>query len=238
MKKWVQVLLPVMLFATVMYFCVFAVVMYQGVQAAALQGQSVTVVLDAGHGGEDGGATGVSGTSEAELNLQISLRLQDLLQLCGVPVRMIRQTDTAVYTQGCGTIAEKKTSDLKNRVKIVNETENAVLLSIHQNFFTEGKYHGAQVFYANTPGSRVLAAHMQANLALGLDAGNRRQSKAADGVYLLEHIECTGILVECGFLSNYEEEQRLLQPEYQKKLAAVIAGTISVWLSEEQVNEI
>ena len=196
------------------------------------------LIIDAGHGGEDGGATGVSGTSEAALNLDIALRLRDLLRLCGVRVSMIRETDTAVYSDGCRTISEKKVSDIKNRTETVNQTENALLLSVHQNFFTEGKYHGAQVFYAKTPGGQTLAEQLQANLALGLEPGNRRQCKKSDGVYLMEHIGCTGVLVECGFLSNYEEEQRLLQPEYQKKLAAVIAGTLSVWLSEEHPNEI
>ena len=133
------------------------------------------LVLDAGHGGEDGGATGVSGTSEAALNLDISLRLRDLLRLCGVRVSMIRETDTAVYSDGCRTISEKKVSDIKNRTETVNQTENALLLSVHQNFFTEGKYHGAQVFYAKTPGSQALAEQLQANLALGLEPGNRRQ---------------------------------------------------------------
>ena len=154
MKKWVQIVLPVMLFATVLYFCVFAVVFYQSEQTAALLGSGTTVVLDAGHGGEDGGATGVSGTSEAALNLEISLRVRDLLRLCGVQVSMIRETDTAVYSDGCRTIAEKKVSDIKNRASTVNQTEQPLLLSIHQNFFTEGKYHGAQVFYAKTPGSQ------------------------------------------------------------------------------------
>ena len=227
MKKWVQIVLPVMLFATVLYFCVFAVVFYQSEQTAALLGSGMTVVLDAGHGGEDGGATGVSGTSEAALNLEISLRVRDLLRLCGVQVSMIRETDTAVYSDGCRTIAEKKVSDIKNRAS-----------TVHQNFFTEGKYHGAQVFYAKTPGSQQLAEQLQSNLALGLEPDNHRQCKKSDGVYLMEHIDYTGVLVECGFLSNYEEEQRLLQPEYQKKLAAVIAGTLSVWLSEEHPNEI
>lgn len=157
MKKWVQIVLPVMLFATVLYFCVFAVVFYQSEQTAALLGSGTTVVLDAGHGGEDGGATGVSGTSEAALNLEISLRVRDLLRLCGVQVSMIRETDTAVYSDGCRTIAEKKVSDIKNRASTVNQTEQPLLLSIHQNFFTEGKYHGAQVFYARTPGSQQLA---------------------------------------------------------------------------------
>lgn len=230
--------MPVMLFVTVLYFCVFAVLTHQSAQTAAMQPSGTTVVLDAGHGGEDGGATGVSGTSEAALNLDISLRLRDLLRLCGVRVSMIRETDTAVYSDGCRTISEKKVSDIKNRTETVNQTENALLLSVHQNFFTEGKYHGAQVFYAKTPGSQTLAEQLQTNLALGLEPGNRRQCKKSDGVYLMEHIGCTGVLVECGFLSNYEEEQRLLQPDYQKKLAAVIAGTLSVWLSEEHPNEI
>jgi len=180
----------------------------------------------------------VSGTSEAALNLEISLRVRDLLRLCGVQVSMIRETDTAVYSDGCRTIAEKKVSDIKTRASKVNQAGQPLLLSIHQNFFTEGKYHGAQVFYAKTPGSQQLAEQLQSNLALGLEPDNHRQCKKSDGVYLMEHIDCTGVLVECGFLSNYEEEQRLLQPEYQKKLAAVIAGTLSVWLSEEHPNEI
>ncbi len=135
-------MMPVMLFATVLYFCVFAVLTHRSAQTAAMQPGRTTVVLDAGHGGEDGGATGVSGTSEAALNLDISLRLRDLLRLCGVRVSMIRETDTAVYSDGCRTISEKKVSDIKNRTETVNQTENALLLSVHQNFFTEGKYHG------------------------------------------------------------------------------------------------
>lgn len=101
-------MMPVMLFATVLYFCVFAVLTHRSAQTAAMQPGGTTVVLDAGHGGEDGGATGVSGTSEAALNLDISLRLRDLLRLCGVRVSMIRETDTAVYSDGCRTISEKK----------------------------------------------------------------------------------------------------------------------------------
>ena len=182
MKKWVEIMMPVMLFATVLYFCVFAVLTHRSAQTAAMQPGGTTVVLDAGHGGEDGGATGVSGTSEAALNLDISLRLRDLLRLCGVRVSMIRETDTAVYSDGCRTISEKKVSDIKNRTETVNQTEDALLLSVHQNFFTEGKYHGAQVFYAKTPGSQALAEQLQANLALGLEPGNRRQCKKSDGV--------------------------------------------------------
>lgn len=231
-------MLPVLLFATVLYFCVFALTGYGALQTAAQPLARTTVVIDPGHGGEDGGATGVSGTSEAALNLQISLRLRDVLHLLGIQTVMVRQTDTAVYSEGCQSIAEKKVSDIKNRVKLVEQTPNALLLSIHQNFFPEGQYHGAQVFYAKTPGSQSLAEQLQAALCAQLEPENRRQCKLSERVYLLEQIETTGVLVECGFLSNYDEEQRLLQPEYQKKLAAVLAGTLSLWLSEEHTNEI
>ena len=196
------------------------------------------IVLDAGHGGEDGGAVSPDGVPESGINLQIVRKAEGLLVFLGRSVRLTRTGEEAIYSPEAQTLREKKVSDLKNRVALINALPHAVLLSIHQNFFTEGKYHGAQVFYAKTPGSQQLAEQLQINLALGLEPDNHRQCKKSDGVYLMEHIDCTGVLVECGFLSNYEEEQRLLQPEYQKKLAAVIAGTLSVWLSEEHPNEI
>ena len=223
MKKWVQIVLPVMLFATVLYFCVFAVVFYQSEQTAALLGSGMTVVLDAGHGGEDGGATGVSGTSEAALNLEISLRVRDLLRLCGVQVSMIRETDTAVYSDGCRTIAEKKVSDIKNRTSMVNQTEQPLLLSIHQNFFTEGKYHGAQVFYYKTSKeSGELAKILQKELARVVEPTNHRQAKANDTYYLLKKTEAPTVIVECGFLSNWDECAKLQNEEYQAKLVWAI----------------
>ena len=203
-----------------------------------LSSPGTVIVLDAGHGGEDGGAVSLDGVPESGINLQIVRKAEGLLVFLGRSVRLTRTGEEAIYSPEAQTLREKKVSDLKNRVALINALPHAVLLSIHQNFFTEGKYHGAQVFYAKTPGSQQLAEQLQSNLALGLEPDNHRQCKKSDGVYLMEHIDCTGVLVECGFLSNYEEEQRLLQPEYQKKLAAVIAGTLSVWLSEEHPNEI
>lgn len=188
------------------------------------------IILDAGHGGEDGGATSCTGKLESGFNLDITLRLNDLLHLLGYDTGMIRTTDTAVYTKG-ETIAQKKVSDLKERVRIVNETENALLLSIHQNNFSDGKYSGAQVFYAGTEGSKALAKQLQAAFVSTLNPGSNRQCKKSDGVYLMEHIDCTGVLIECGFLSNAEEEAKLSSPEYQKKLCCVIAATVSGFLS-------
>lgn len=188
------------------------------------------IILDAGHGGEDGGATSCTGVLESGINLEITLRLRDLLHLLGRETRMIRTSDISVYTKG-GTIAQKKMSDLKERVRIVNTTPHAVLLSIHQNNFSDSRYSGAQVFYADTQGSERLAKELQSSLISSLNKGSNRKCKQCDGVYLMEHISCPGILVECGFLSNPAEEARLRSPDYQRKLCCVIAATVSSFLS-------
>lgn len=188
------------------------------------------IVIDAGHGGEDGGATSCTGILESSFNLEIALRLQDLLHLLGYDTKMIRTTDTSIYTQGT-TISQKKISDLKERVRIVNETENALLLSIHQNQFSDSRYSGAQVFYAGTAGSDALAKALQDAFVGTVNPGSNRKSKKSDGVYLMEHIDCTGVLVECGFLSNPEEESRLRSEKYQKKICCVIAAAVSTYLS-------
>lgn len=188
------------------------------------------IVIDAGHGGVDGGATSCTGKLESALNLEIALRLDDLFHLLGYGTKMIRTTDISVYTAG-ETIAQKKISDLKERVRIVNSAENALLLSIHQNNFPDGKYSGAQVFYAGTEGSDLLAAQLQSAFKNTLNPGSNRQSKKSDGVYLMEHIDCTGVLIECGFLSNAEEEAKLRNPEYQKQLCCVIAATVSQYIA-------
>ena len=207
--------------------------------AAAPVPSSLRVVIDAGHGGEDGGAAGDSGIAESRINLELALRLRDLFVFCGIQPQMIRETDTAVYSGDCKTIAQKKVSDLKNRARMVNDADAALMLSIHQNYFEQSKYRGAQVFFAKTEGSRALAETVQRSLRTCVDTSNRRQVKPAQGVYLMEHIECTGILIECGFLSNPEEERLLRDEGYQKKLAAAICGAVTEYLSEkENTNEI
>lgn len=186
-----------------------------------------TVVIDAGHGGVDGGATSCTGVLESRFNLEISLKLNDLFHLLGYRTKMIRTTDISVYTSG-DTIAAKKVSDLRQRVKLVMETEDAVLISIHQNTFQDSKYHGAQVFYAEE--GKELAGHLQRALVDSLNPGSNRTSKPADGVYLMQHIDCPGILVECGFLSNPEEEAKLRDEAYQKKLCCVIGCVAAEYL--------
>ena len=190
------------------------------------------IVIDAGHGGIDGGATSCTGVTESTINLQIALRLNDLMHLLGYDTVMIRTTDTSVYTQG-ETIAAQKVSDLKERVRITNETEGAILISIHQNIFADSRYGGAQVFYAETEYSKELAALLQCNFTQTINPGSNRKSKAADGVYLMQNITCTGILVECGFLSNPQEEAKLRDPGYQQDICCVIAATVSRYISEK-----
>lgn len=188
------------------------------------------IVIDPGHGGEDGGAISCTGRSESGYNLEIALRLNDLLQLLGYDTVMIRSTDTSVYTSG-QTISQKKVSDLKQRVRIVDRTYNALLLSIHQNTFPEEKYSGAQVFYGKAQGSEELAKEMQEALVSTLNPGSSRKAKQGSGIYLLDKINATGVLIECGFLSNRQEEARLRSPDYQKKLCCVISTATAKFLA-------
>lgn len=183
------------------------------------------IVIDAGHGGEDGGAVSCTGVYESQINLEIALRLNALCHLLGFETRMIRCTDVSVYTQG-GTLAAKKASDLKNRVQMVNSMENGILISIHQNTFSDSRYSGAQVFYAHTSGSMELARQVQQQIT-AIDPQNHRRVKPANHVYLMQHIQRPGILVECGFLSNPQEEAKLRSAEFQKKLCAAIVSTLS-----------
>ena len=190
-----------------------------------------TIVIDAGHGGEDGGATSCTGVLESVVNLDIALKLNDLMHLLGYDTVMVRTTDRSVYTEG-SSIAQKKVSDLKQRVKLVNETENALLVSIHQNTFSDSRYSGAQVFYSSDEDSQKLASALQDAFCKTLNPGSNRKSKPSDGVYLMQHIDCTGILVECGFLSNQSEEAKLRDDDYQKKLCCVIAATVGNFLDQ------
>lgn len=184
------------------------------------------IVIDAGHGGIDGGATSCTGVLESHINLEIALRLEDVFHLLGYDTVMIRRTDESIYTQG-NTIASQKVSDLKERVRIANETPGAILISLHQNTFSDSKYRGAQVFYTEAGQSKTMAQALQQNLVSVLNPGSQRKSKPAKGVYLMEHITCPGILIECGFLTNSEEEALLRNGAYQTKLCAVIAATVS-----------
>ncbi len=188
------------------------------------------IIIDAGHGGIDGGATSCTGVLESQINLEIALRLEDLFHFLGYETKMMRKIDESIYTEG-NTITAQKVSDLKERVRIVNETDNAFLLSIHQNTFSDSQYSGAQVFYGSIGDSAKAAQGLQTQLISALNPSSRRKAKLAKGVYLMEHIQKEGLLVECGFLTNPSEEAMLRDPTYQKRLCCVIVTSLSQYFS-------
>ncbi len=193
-----------------------------------------TLVIDAGHGGEDGGAVSVSGVSESRINLAIARRLELIMGLYGVDTVLLRTEDISLHSEGASTLREKKVSDLHNRVDRVNSIDNAVLISIHQNSYSDSQYRGAQVFFAPTDGSQAFGEYTQEVLRVSLNPDNTRLAKQIpDTVYLMNHITCRAILVECGFLSNPEEDQLLQTPGYQLKLASALAGA---YLQYERID--
>lgn len=189
-----------------------------------------TIVIDAGHGGLDGGAISCTGVLESHINLEIAMRMRDLCHFLGYETCMVRTEDISVYTEG-NTIAAKKASDLRQRVRIVNSSHCGILISIHQNTFSDSQYDGAQVFYATTEGSKDLADQLQSSLVSSINPGSNRKSKPANNVYLMQHINRIGVLVECGFLSNPSEEAKLRTPEYQKRICCAIVSGLSQYLN-------
>ena len=187
------------------------------------------LVLDAGHGGEDGGAVSITGVPESEINLSIVLKLRDILGLYGVDPILLREEDVSLHDGDANTLREKKRSDLKNRVEAIEAVEGGTLLSIHQNTYTSSRYRGSHVFYAPTEGSQPLADHFQNSIKATLQPENERAVKRIpDTVYIMNHITCPAILIECGFLTNPEEEALLRDEDYQRRLSAVIAAA---WLT-------
>ena len=229
-KSQLLKMLPCYLLALVLCLAVSgggSLAMTAMVESAPLPNRT-RIVLDAGHGGIDGGALSCTGVPESQINLQIAQRLNDLLHFLGYDSVMLRTADTSLHTQGTS-IAAQKVSDLKHRVQMVNEYSPALFISIHQNTFSDKRYSGAQVFYRENEESKELARSLQENFIQTINKGSTRKPKQAKGIYLMEHIECCGVLVECGFLTNENEEALLRSEDYQKKLSAVIAATVSAW---------
>ena len=222
---------------TAICFLIFGAVRYNlSMTSSVIAHMPQTVIIDAGHGGEDGGATGITGVSESMLNLEIALRLEQFMRFCGAQTVMVRITDTSIYSEGCNTYSEKKVSDLKNRVALADRIRPAVLISIHQNHFPEKQFSGPQVFYAKSDGSRSIAQLTQSAMEIMLKPTSKRPCKAAQFVYLMENIQCPGILVECGFLSNSREEALLQQSDYQKRIICAITGAFTQYTEKGEQN--
>ena len=179
-----------------------------------------TIVLDAGHGIPDEGAQSSNGTTEAQTNLKITLKVQNLLEQSGCTVILTRSDENAIYDIDSKTLKQKKISDIHNRVKIGNESSADIFVSIHLNKIPQSQYDGWQTFYksGNEQGKK-LSESIQVSLNESIEKENKRVAKTIDNVYIVKHVEIPTTIVECGFLSNPEEEKKLLEDDYQNRLA-------------------
>lgn len=179
-----------------------------------------TIIVDAGHGSPDGGATGLDGSIESDLNLSIVLKLQNLLESSNCTVILTRSDENGIYETDSNTIREKKISDMKNRVNIANNSNAEIFVSIHMNKLEQTQYSGWQTFYKNQDEkSRQIAERIQLSLNNFIKKPNSREIKSISGIYLTKNVEIPLVLVECGFLSNAEENKLLQTDSYQNELA-------------------
>ncbi len=191
-----------------------------------------TVIIDAGHGGDDGGAIGIDGTVEKDINLDIALKLEKLLKFYGFDVIMTRTEDIMTCDDGLDSLRKRKVSDIHNRFDILERNPDAVFISIHQNKFEDNSQHGTQVFYSgNNDESKLLAESIQNSIVSVLQPDNSRVvKKSGSGIYLLYHAKLPAVLVECGFISNHAEVKKLNDENYRMKIAILIADGLIKYL--------
>lgn len=193
------------------------------------------IIVDAGHGTPDEGAESLNGITEAEINLKIALKLQNLLEQSGCTVLLTRSDENSIYEEGSSSIKEKKITDIHNRVKIGNESGADIFVSIHLNKIPEQQYYGWQTFYKKgSEESKLLATEIQNNLNDAIQKENKRIPAMLNSVYIMKNVEIPITIVECGFLSNPEEEELLQTDEYQNKLAWGIYNGINNYFYNEQ----
>ncbi len=188
------------------------------------------VVIDAGHGGDDPGKVGINGAQEKDINLQIALLVKTFLEQNGVNVVMTREDEDGLYDRSA---SNKKVQDMKNRIALIEGVDPDIVVSIHQNSYPEEYVHGAQVFYYDgSSQGKELAEALQRQLIERADPDNTRQIKANDSYYLLKKTSVPIVIVECGFLSNQEEAEKLCTPEYQERIAWAVHMGILEYLNE------
>ena len=196
-----------------------------------VQDEIPTLVLDAGHGGFDGGAVSPNGVTEQEINLSVVKKVESLAGLFGIPTQLTRKDDNALDYEPGRAVRENKVADIKARQRICEQVENPVFVSIHLNKFEQSRYFGAQVFYGEKHSdSKGIAESIQAALKSGISNGNNRVAKpAGDSIYLMRTLTCPALIVECGFLSNPDDEAALVRDDYQTRLAVcILAGYLQV----------
>lgn len=187
------------------------------------------IIIDAGHGGEDGGTVSAKGVNEKLINLEISKKLKHIFELCGYRTIMTRTDDRLIYDGSPSTIKEKKVSDLRNRLNFSESNPDGIFLSVHQNYFTQSKYWGTQVFYsANNPDSKLIAESIQGTVRNNLQQENSRKIKqSGKEIFLLYNIKSPAVMVECGFMSNHSEALRLEDNDYQIKMSLSIIDGVN-----------
>lgn len=192
---------------------------------------SNVIVIDPGHGGEDGGAVGVTGIKEKDLNLKIALKLKEKLLNSGINVVMTRDTDIMLCDKNQQ--KKRKRTDFDNRIKIAQNYNNAIFISIHMNYFEDNSQSGSQIFYSkNNPESKEIASILREELKNSLNPNNKRQIKpSGKEIYLLSNLKIPACLIECGFISNPTEEQLLMSDNYQEKIAETIKNGLLKYFS-------
>lgn len=207
--------------------CLLIITYIVPINTFAMGNSDKVILIDPGHGGIDGGAQSKTGTIEKDINLQIALKLRDNLEEKGYKVYMTRDEDEGLYQKG-NTVREKKREDLNRRVEMKKETECDIFVSIHQNMFPQSKCYGAQVWYASNDNSYNLATIVQDSIKESVKDNNKRVAKPAAEAYLIlrDKYEGASILVECGFLSNPDEEARLKSDEHQSLIVEGISNGI------------
>ena len=192
-------------------------------------------LIDAGHGGEDGGAV-ANGVTEKDVNLAIALRLGEMLELFFVPVEYTRVDDSALHDAAASTVRARKSSDLKKRLAIANDLEGGVYVAIHQNTYPSASERGAQVFFSKKdPAARELALRIKELIKTGVasNSGNNREIKQANNVYIMDRLSIPGVIVECGFITNPGEAELLCQSAFQNEMAAAIMAACLNFAAED-----
>lgn len=232
-KKRILVITSMVIVALFAFVIQTAQVNKNTVPTVALPISNKVIVLDAGHGVPDEGAQSSNGTTEAETNLKITLKVQNLLEQSGATVILTRSDENAIYDLDSQTLREKKVSDIHNRVKIGNESSADIFVSIHLNKIPQNQYWGWQCFYQDGNEQSIkLAKSLQNNLNEAIQKENKRVPMKLNTVYIMKHVEIPISIVECGFLSNPEEEKLLLEDAYQDKLAWGIYNGIVDYFNE------
>lgn len=230
-------LVPLIACAVCAVFVLSLDLFYLGSEARTASGgaatDSPTIIIDAGHGGEDGGTSSSSGILEKDINLAISKKLQSLFEVGGFNVVMTRDDDGLIYDSGLTKMRQKKVSDIQNRMNIIKENPSSIFISIHQNHYEQSKYSGAQVFYSkNNEQSSIIAEKIQEGIRTELQPNNIRKTKPSGSeIYLLHHAQSPAVMVECGFMSNPGEAQNLNDEEYQTKMAFAIYNAVIKYLN-------